>query len=231
MGSSIQNKKEMIMHKFFKIIPWLFIPAPLVYIIITWSNLTQQVAIHFNLNGEPDRFGNRNDLLLLVLLITMLNMATYLLLRNIHHMAPRWNSPSNKPLFDRMAFAISLFISIILFIIIRGAIKQDMISGMRFIFAGTGLLLCFTGNYMHTIKPNYFAGIRLPWTLGNEDNWRKTHLLGGKLFFAGGLLIAIACLIVPAEISPFIFGIITAILILWLCVYSYRLHKTTKHNS
>ena len=66
--------------------------------------------------------------------------------------------------------------------------------GMRYVFAGVGLLLCLIGNYMHTIKPNYFAGLRLPWTLNNEDNWRKTHLLAGKLWFVGGLVIAILCL-------------------------------------
>ncbi|MDQ2752120.1 MAG: SdpI family protein, partial [Bacteroidota bacterium] len=33
------------------------------------------------------------------------------------------------------------------------------------------------GNNFYNIKPNYFAGYRLPWTLESEENWRKTHHL------------------------------------------------------
>jgi hypothetical protein len=47
--------------------------------------------------------------------------------------------------------------------------------------AGVGLMLAVVGNYIYNIKPNYFAGIRLPWTLHNDENWKRTHLLGGKL--------------------------------------------------
>ena len=66
----------------------------------------------------------------------------------------------------------------------------------RFILAGTGLLIAVVGKYIYNIKPNYFAGIRLPWTLNNDENWRKTHLLGGKLIIGGGLLIVVICLFI-----------------------------------
>ena len=81
------------------------------------------------------------------------------------------------------------------------------------------------GNYMHTIKPNYFAGIRVPWTLNNEENWRKTHLLAGKLWFVGGLVIALVCLLLPANISIITFFTLTMILVVIPIVYSYRLYK------
>ncbi|HKZ67411.1 MAG TPA: SdpI family protein [Chitinophagaceae bacterium] len=78
---------------------------------------------------------------------------------------------------------------------------------------------------MHTIKPNYFAGIRVPWTLNNEENWRKTHLLAGKLWFVGGLVIALVCLLLPANISIITFFTLTMILVVIPIVYSYRLYK------
>ena len=96
---------------------------------------------------------------------------------------------------------------------------------MRYIFAGVGLLLCLIGNYMHTIKPNYFAGLRLPWTLNNEDNWRKTHLLAGKLWFIGGLATAILCLLVPDTVAIVLFFIATIVLVLVPVIYSYRLYR------
>ncbi len=53
---------------------------------------------------------------------------------------------------------------------------------------GVGALLIVLGNYMPKIKPNYFIGIRTPWTLESEAVWNKTHRLGGKVFIAMGML-------------------------------------------
>jgi uncharacterized membrane protein len=81
---------------------------------------------------------------------------------------------------------------------------------------------------MHNIKPNYFAGFRLPWTLENEDNWRKTHLLGGKLWFVGGLFIAVICLLLPPVASMVAFFTIMFTVVLIPAIYSYRLYKKQK---
>ena len=34
----------------------------------------------------------------------------------------------------------------------------------------------FLGNYFKTIKPNYFIGIKTPWTLENERGLEKKHI-------------------------------------------------------
>ena len=99
---------------------------------------------------------------------------------------------------------------------------------MGLIFSGVGLLFAVIGNYMPNLKPNYFAGLRLPWTLENEDNWRKTHRLAGKLFFSGGLILAIICLFTSPIASIIIFFAGTMIITIIPCVYSYKLYKRQK---
>ncbi|MDP9040747.1 MAG: SdpI family protein, partial [Bacteroidota bacterium] len=98
----------------------------------------------------------------------------------------------------------------------------------RFILAGAGLLFAFIGNYMHNIKPNYFAGFRLPWTLENEENWKKTHALAGKLWFVGGIFISVICLLLPPKPSIAAFYTIMIVITLIPCVYSYRLYRKQK---
>jgi len=49
--------------------------------------------------------------------------------------------------------------------IIYTGIHTEKKFNTQFIFAGVGLLFSFIGNYMHTLKPDYFAGLRLPWTV------------------------------------------------------------------
>jgi uncharacterized membrane protein len=216
------------MDKILKRIIWLIIAIPLIYLGIIWNQLPDKVAMHFNLDGTPDRFGSKTELLTMVLLLAGVSILVYLLLTNIYRIDPKKTAVENKSRLQRIGFAVTVFIAALLCVIIYSSTHDDIRFSTKLIFAGVGLLFCFIGNYMHNIKPNYFAGLRLPWTLENEDNWRKTHLLGGKLFFAGGLFIAIACLITPPILSIIIFSVITATIIIIPCVYSYRLYRKHK---
>lgn len=228
MAYAIQTKKEMIMDKLFKRIVWFIIAAPLVYLAAVWNTLPESIALHFDIQGTPDRFGSKNELLGTGLMLTAVNIAVYLLLINVYRIDPKKQAAENKIRLQRMAFAIAVFMAGILGFIIYNTQHADMKFGPRLIFAAVGLLFCFIGNYMHTIKPNYFAGIRLPWTLENEDNWRKTHLLAGKLFFAGGLLIALLSLLLPVSVVAITFFVIIFIITAIPGLYSYRLYKQQK---
>lgn len=41
---------------------------------------------------------------------------------------------------------------------------------------------------MPKTKQNYTFGIKLPWTLDNEENWNKTHRVAGFTMFLSGIL-------------------------------------------
>ena len=57
-----------------------------------------------------------------------------------------------------------------------------------------GLLFVVIGNYLPKARRNYTIGIRLPWTLANEENWNRTHRIGGFLWVIGGILMIIMAL-------------------------------------
>lgn len=71
-------------------------------------------------------------------------------------------------------------------------------------------------------------GIRTPWTLENEEVWKKTHQFGGKLWFVGGLLIVLLSLLVKESYVAFLFLGITAIICIVPIVYSYLEFKKVK---
>jgi uncharacterized membrane protein len=84
---------------------------------------------------------------------------------------------------------------------------------------------------MYNIKPNYFIGIRLPWTLENDDNWKHTHRLAGISWFIGGIISAILSLLIsPKTMFPVFIGI-TMLLVLIPGVYSFMLFKRAKNHS
>jgi uncharacterized membrane protein len=159
------------------------------------------------------------------MILTALNVAVYLLLPNIYRIDPKKYAGENKSRLYRIACAVVIFLAAVLCMIIYSSVRGNIKAGVQFMIPALGLLFAILGNYMYTIKPNYFAGFRLPWTLSNDENWRKTHLLGGKLFFGGGLLIAICGLFTSFKISMIILFVTLSLTILITCVYSYRLYK------
>ena len=58
-----------------------------------------------------------------------------------------------------------------------------------------GILFAALGWYFSRLKPNYFIGIRTPWTLESEEVWYQTHKTSGPVWMIGGLIMAIVPLI------------------------------------
>lgn len=215
----------MNMEKLFKKAIWLVILVPPVYLTIVWNLLPASVPMHFNLEGYADRYGSRYELLTMIIILTVLNAAIYLLLPNIYRIDPKRYAVENKSRLFRISCAVVIFLVAVLCMIIYSSVRANIKAGIQFMIPALGLLFTIIGNYMYTIKPNYFAGFRLPWTLHNDENWRKTHLLGGKLFFWGGLLIAICGLFTSIKVSMIFMLVMLTLTILIPCIYSYRLYK------
>ncbi len=214
-----------------KKIVWLFIIAPAVYLAIAWNTLPETIAMHFNIKGDIDRYGGKNELATMILILTAVNAVVYLLFPQVYKIDPKRYAPENKGRLFRIAFAVAVFTAAVLCLIIYSSIHGNIKFSMRFILAGVGLMLAVVGNYIYNIKPNYFAGIRLPWTLNNDENWKRTHLLGGKLLFGGGLLIAVICLFASFIFSMITLFVILSTVILITCIYSYRLYKKLNVNN
>lgn len=219
------------MNSILKKLIWPIMAIPAVYLAIVWNKLPEKVAVHFDLKGNPDRFGNKSELLVTTILLVGMNVLVYLILTNIYRIDPKKYAAENKDRLVKIAFAVVLFMSGILCMIIYSASNGNINFSTGIIFSGTGLLFAVIGNYLPNLKPNYFAGLRLPWTLENEENWRKTHQLAGKLWFAGGLLIAVVCLFLPPIAAIAVFFAVMMIIVIIPCVYSYRLYKEQKRTT
>ena len=84
-----------------------------------------------------------------------------------------------------------------------------------------GLIFAIIGNYMPKCKQNYTIGIKIPWTLNNEENWNKTHRFAGWLWTVCGILIMLTGFFG----GVWVFLPITILMVLAPVVYSYILHR------
>jgi uncharacterized membrane protein len=232
MVDAIQDKEKIeAMKKLLNYITWIIILLPWGYAAIIWNKIPSRVALHFNLQGEADRHGNKTELLVFLFVLTAINIGTYLLIANVHRIDPRRYGKNDSGVMKRLAFAVALFLSALLcfFLYNAGSDQLDFFPG--FIIIGTGILFCVLGNYFHTIKPNYIAGFRLPWTLEDPDNWKQTHQLAGKLWFAGGLVIIITGILLKATAAWIAYGAVLLILVIVPIIFSWQFFKKHRRTS
>ncbi|MBQ3252907.1 MAG: SdpI family protein [Oscillospiraceae bacterium] len=80
------------------------------------------------------------------------------------------------------------------------------------------------GNYLPKCKQSFTTGIKIKWTLANEENWYATHRMAGKLWMLGGVLL-VPCVFLPIEIAFAVFFVLMLIMILVPTIYSWRYYK------
>ncbi len=196
---------------------------PFIYLAFLWNTLPEKVPVHWNIQGEIDRWGSKAELLLIPILLPLL---IYIIMLVVPLIDPKKRIAQMGGKYYQLKFVLVLFMSG-LAILLLYLVKNQSLMSPQILFIFIGLLYAVLGNYLQSVKPNYFIGIRTPWTLESETVWKKTHKLGGKLFLAGGIGIVVLCIIISnhAELVFGIFITITAIISLIPVLYSYFSYK------
>ena len=200
-----------------KELPLLFLSVlPAFFLAYIWNELPVNVPLHWNVSGEVDRYGSKWELLFIGLFPIFL----YILLLFIPLIDPkkRIGAMGNKFYTIRL---ITLLFIVVIFAFVIYSVKEESLGNPNYILMIIGAFFVLLGNYFKTIKPNYFVGIRTPWTLENEAVWKKTHKLAGQLWVAGGLLILVFCLFLNQETALYVFLTVTGIITLVPVAYSY----------
>ena len=212
-------KNQTIFRELFLI---LLTALPILYLLFNWSILPDQLPIHFDFDGEPNGYGSR-------LVFVILPVGLYLLMLILPYIDPRKN---NYEIFGstyfKLRIVLTVFIGIIDTVIINNVLNGVEKMGL---LLPVSVLLLFTllGNYMGNFRPNYFVGIKVPWTLNNDEVWTRTHKLAGKLWFWGGL-IGIAVMFIVKKPVVVMLPIILIITIIPI-VYSYIIYQRIANQS
>lgn len=202
----------------------ILLSLPVVFTVLFWSRLPEEIPIHWNWRGEVDGYAGKLQFLLYQGGIGALLFLTFTYLPQLDPRRKNYERFGHS--YGVLAVAVAGFLSGVGLLALAVALGYP-VSMERVIPVGVSFLLAVIGNYLTTVKPNYFVGIRTPWTLESENVWRKTHQLGGRLWFYGGLVLALLCIFLKHEavVIAMIAGV--SILALVPVVYSYWLFRQT----
>lgn len=186
---------------------------------ITYSDLPSQVPIHFGVDG-PDGYTTKG---IAVLTGMGLLIGTYILMSLAPKIDPNQeNIQKSKKTIGIMNRAVVTLLFGVNMMIVMSALGMKISSHISIV--AVGILLVVIGNYLQQCKPNYFIGIKNPWTLSNENVWKKTHRLGSKLFVLAGLCMMMSVFL-PNLYQPYIIIGVVVALVMMTTIYSYVVFK------
>lgn len=196
---------------------------PILYGILMYNRLPLSLVTHWGADGAGDgSMGKALAVFGLPLILLALHLfCIFITLRDNKH---RNQSPKTLGMIFCIVPAISVFANGTMYASALG----ESIDVAFLTPAMLGIMFIVIGNYLPKITQNRTLGIKLPWTMRNEENWSKTHRLCGKLWVAGGFAILI-CSFLPLQIK--VIALVVTILILTVApvVYSYGIYR--KHRS
>lgn len=190
---------------------------PVILGIFFYPRLPETIAIHWDVNGNPDGWASKMiGGIVFPGILVLVNIAFPLLLKT----DPKYNNMNEKvkQLLHWIIPIVSIFCS---GATLAAALGKD-VNFSLLVPMFMGLLFAAIGNYLPKMTQSYTVGIKIPWTLHSEENWNRTHRMAGFLWVIGGIAIIITGAL---GIGTICLIVITAIMVLVPVIYSYLLYR------
>ncbi len=209
-------------NKFQVILSSVVILLPVLFGLIMWNELPDTLTTHWGVDGNADGVSAKSFVVFGLPVMLLITHLVCLLFTALDQKQKGQNKKALRIIFWLVPF-ISLFANGSIYAIafckvFDFALLMPVLPGIMFVFIGY---------YLPQIRQNRTLGIKVSWTLNNEENWNKTHRLGGKVWVIGGLVMLFSIFLPRAAVVPVAACVIIAITVIPI-VYSYCIYK--KHQ-
>ena len=200
----------------------ILIILPILIGIIFWNQLPDTMTTHWGADGNPDGTMGKATAIFLLPVILLAVHFLCLLATTLDKKQPNQDKKAFNIIFWIIPF-ISIFANCLMYSVSLGwKLQPQSLTALLM-----GAMLLFIGNYMPKIMQNRTLGIKISWTLRNEENWNKTHRFAGKLWVICGFVM-LPTIFLPLKWMVTIIAAILLAVVLVPMIYSYRLYLIHK---
>ncbi|SFM34510.1 Uncharacterized membrane protein [Bacillus sp. 5mfcol3.1] len=174
------------------IFPLLLIILTILIWIITFNHLPSELITHWSISDDSITY---SDKFTTMSFFIGFMIGLYVLSILVPKIDPK---KANYEKFSTGYYAIFNMMLVVLVIINVITILTGLGYNLPIITLGyviLGGIFIILGNYLQQVRPNFFIGIRTPWTLSSEKVWKDTHRFSSKLFVIAGIIIIFAMFI------------------------------------
>ena len=200
---------------------WVLLGGMFALAAAAWSGAPERIPVHWGLSGNVDGYGGRFEGLFA---IPLLALGTYVLMLFLPRLDPgRANYESFGPVYATLRLLMVAVLAALYGLVhlwIRGVHARIEV----FVPLIVGALFMVVGNLLGKVRPNWFVGIRTPWTLSSKVSWDGTHRAGRWVFILMGALLMASTVLRPAS-TAWVLGALLFAGVLGLTIYSYVLWR------
>lgn len=164
----------------------LVILIPMIVGFVLWPRLPDQMATHFGSGNVANGWSSKE---FSVIGLPLFILGAHLICTFAAAMDPKKQGVSSK--IFKLVLLICPLSSLLCGISIYGYALSYNMNMELFIQIFVGFIVVVAGNYLPKCRQNYTVGIKLPWTLADEENWNRTHRLAGWIWVLCGLFFII----------------------------------------
>ena len=225
---------------------WLIVLTATAFIItaVCVQFMPESVPMHYNFQGEIDRYGSKNENYIFPVIIAIFNIFWIILMNIFGKRADRAEdekvrveAENNLGVLGITAIVTSIMFTIMQFVFLimdinasdgqeRMPVEINVIENCCL-----GLVLIIIGNIVPKCKRNGVIGVRTTWSMDNDTTWEMSNRFGGRLIMICGLLTIIETIIVKGFASTIIMLVLIIAMTVLVTYYSYVFYKKYGNNA
>ena len=206
----MKNKKAVILSS-------VMILLPMVAGLILWNRLPDRMPTHWGFSGNVDGWSGKA---FAVFGLPLIMLGFHGVCALAMKLDKQNQTGGNKKVLDMILWLFPVM-SVMMAAFVYGSALGGELRITSIMAAPMGLLFVLVGNYLPKCRQNSTLGIKLKWTFNNEENWNKTHRVGGMVWVVCGLGIIVCGLLDWLMVIPALFFL----MILVPTVYSWNLYR------
>lgn len=198
----------------------LVVMIPALVGILLWNKLPAEIATHFDFQGNPDGWSSK--------WFAVFGIPIFILVCHLISTIAVCSDPKNSRISGKilnLIFWICPIVSLFCLVAIYGEALNLGINTAVIGQVMVGMVFVIVGNYLPKCRQNYTVGIKLPWTLADEDNWNNTHRIAGWLWMIGGVVVIVSVFVMPKNTG--ILPVVMGSMIIVPMVYSFLYYLKT----
>lgn len=205
----------------------IFAAVPVLVGYFYWDQLPAEIPSHINFRGEVDNTMAKDEFMVTSMAVTF---GLYLLTLVIPYIDPKGQIKKMGTNYFKIRLILIGFMGLIFTALILSTVYKSLDTS-SLIYTVVFLLIAVIGNYFQSIKPNYFIGIRTPWTLESERNWTLTHRFAGRFWVIIGIVVVMFTLFTKISSTPYFLALAVIPLAIVPFAYSFVLYLLEKNKS
>ncbi len=185
-----------------KKIMWAVSFLSLILTAFALSFMPDRVPMHYDAAGNIDRWGSKYENLIFPVLILCMAVFWTLFLRYYEKKAQnaadekeRAGAESNAKVLGITGACMAVMFTVMQCFMMYGSYQDAMSASTvqsvdigRVMVILMGVLFIVLGNFMPKTRTNGTLGVRISWSMYNDNTWRKSNRFGGIAIMAAGVL-------------------------------------------